>query len=397
MTAVAPADIGHRRAPAARTSFGALGRWRTPLLIAGFVLLAGIIIALLVPSGAAVRNTYLDPASTGATGARAVADVLAERGTGVAPVSTPAAALAQVRRGAAAIVVTSPGLLTGPQLRSLARATVSLVIIGPDPAVLSALAPAVTAAGQTAIVPTQPRCSLAAAVLAGNADIGGLRLRLAAGARGQACYPAHGTASLVQYVTSGRQITIFGSGAPLQNDYLARLGNAALALNLLGYHGSIAWLVPQPTSPAAAAPTGRTVSSLVPLGFYLVAAELGVAVLLTALWRARRFGPLVAEQLPVAVRASETAEGHARLYQAHRARDRAAAALRDAALSRLIPALGLPAAAPRDAVTAQLALRTTLSQARLSELLFGPPPDTDTALVTLAGELDAMEREVRTQ
>ncbi len=65
-----------------------------------------------------------------------------------------------------------------------------------------------------------------------------------------------------------------------------------------------------------------------PLAAWLVAIQLGVALLLAALWRARRLGPLVTERLPVVVRASETVEGHARLYRSRRARDRVAATLR---------------------------------------------------------------------
>jgi hypothetical protein len=132
----------------------------------------------------------------------------------------------------------------------------------------------------------------------------------------------------------------------------------------------------------------------VPLTAYLVLAQLGVALALTALWRARRLGPLVTERLPVIVRASETVEGHARLYQSRRARDRVAATLRAAAAGRLLPAVGLPAGAAPGAVTAALAARSALDEARLANLLYGAVPASDAALVTLAAELDALEEEV---
>ena len=64
--------------------------------------------------------------------------------------------------------------------------------------------------------------------------------------------------------------------------------------------------------------------------------------MLAALWRARRLGPLVTERLPVAIRASETTEGRARLYRKANARDRAAAALRSATRTRLAPLIGVP-------------------------------------------------------
>ena len=120
-------------------------------------------------------------------------------------------------------------------------------------------------------------------------------------------------------------------------------------------------------------------------------------MLLTALWRARRLGPLVTEPLPVVVRASETTEGHARLYQASRSRDKAADALRTAVAARLTRALGLPAEPAADVLTAEIAARTSLSQDQARQLVFGPAPATDADLVALADDLDAMEREVRAQ
>ncbi len=93
-------------------------------------------------------------------------------------------------------------------------------------------------------------------------------------------------------------------------------------------------------------------------------AEIAVALALAALWRMRRFGPLVFEPLPVVVRASETVEGHGRLYRSRRARDRAAAALRAAALARITARLGLPQTAPPEAVCRELARRTGRGEGR---------------------------------
>ena len=89
-----------------------------------------------------------------------------------------------------------------------------------------------------------------------------------------------------------------------------------------------------------------------------MAIQLGVVVVLLALWRMRRLGPLVTEPLPVVVRACETVEGHGRLYRSRRARDRAAAALREAALGRIVTRLGLPRDVTADAVCQELADRT---------------------------------------
>jgi hypothetical protein len=391
-TAAPPAPARIHGAPQRATT----GRsWVAPLAIVGLILLGAVLVALLTP----VTPTpgFLDPGSTLPTGTHALADILAARGTPVERVTTTAAAVQAASGAAAAIVVTNPGVLTRSELGELASTPADIVIVAPDRATLAVLAPGLSVTASTPVGPAQPACAFDAARLAGSADMGGVGLTLAAGQSGITCYPTDGLPSLVQYASGSRLVTVLGTGAPLENQNLARLGNAALALNLLGAFPRLAWLVPQP--PPASAPAGgpKSLWQLIPRATYLVAAELGIAVLLTALWRARRLGPLVAERLPVVVRAAETTEGHARLYQARRARDQAAAALRTATLDRLRPAVGLPAGATPEAVTSVLAARSAQAPAQLRTLLFGPPPDTDGALVRLADDLDALEREVRSR
>jgi hypothetical protein len=373
-------------------------RWRGPLAIIALVLIGGTVIALLKPAAAA--RGYLDPANTAPDGTHALADILAERGHQVIRVVTPAAAEAAAGQGGATVVVTNPEFLTRPQLGALALVPGNLVIVEPDAAALTALAPAISTAGATGIGPVRPGCALAAARLAGTADMGGIGLRVAPGTPGAVtCYSTGGVPSLAQYSSGGRVVTVLGTGAPLTNASLAQVGNAALALNLLSLRPRVVWLVPAPAIAAGAGSAGgqKSLTSLLPFGTYLVTLQLVIAVLLAALWRSRRLGPLVSEPLPVVVRASETVEGHARLYQSRRARGRAAAALRAALLRRVIPAVGLSRGSPPEAVTAALAARSGLGAARISTMLFGPAPASDAALVTLAEDLDDLEREVRAQ
>ncbi|GAA3099893.1 hypothetical protein GCM10020254_51720 [Streptomyces goshikiensis] len=101
-----------------------------------------------------------------------------------------------------------------------------------------------------------------------------------------------------------------------------------------------------------------------------------MAATLAALWRARRLGPLVTEQLPVAVRASEAAEGRARLYHKAGARDRAATVLRAATRERLAALVGVPpgrAHAPESLVPGVCA-RLPGGAHDVTTLLFGPTP-----------------------
>jgi len=415
-----PGRSGPPHRPASRPvspTAGDLWRmWRVPLAIVAVILLGGTVIALLQPG--VVVTGYLDPAGTGATGAHAVTDILSDRGDTVIRAITPAAAEAAAREtatggaapGGVTLVVTSPSLLTAAQLDGLARVPADRVLIGPDRAALSALAPRVGLLATAPVQALSPGCGLTAARLAGNADMGGVQLALRPkspparrGAAGRAalCYPTGGSASLVRYTAAGRVITVLGSGNALTNGSLAHLGNAALALNLLGAHTRIIWLVPGPGLPGGLPGSGepangqRSLFSLIPLPAYLVTIQLGVAVLLAALWRARRLGPLVPEPLPVVVRASETVEGHAGLYRSRRARGRAAAALRTAMLARTLPALGLAPDTGAAEVAAAFSARSGSGQARIEAMLFGPVPGDDAALVALAHDLDALEREVR--
>jgi len=376
-------------------------RWRLPLALMALIVLAGTAIALLTP--APETNSYLDPASNAADGTKALADILSERGFQVLLAYSPARALADVGSSGsgaptATLVITSPDLLTSAQRAQLSLADADLLLVGPGSASLAMLAPPVTVANPHApIGPAQPSCLLTAPRLAGSADVGGITYNTPGDVDG--CYPVGGYPALARYITDDRTVTILGTGAPLTNGLLANDGNAALALNLLNTQHRIVWLTPEPAAAYAGPPAGPTAPgpSLIPWAAWLVVLQLCVAALVTALWRARRFGPLITERLPVVVRASETVEGHARLYQSRRARDRAAAALRDAMLRRTRPALGLAPDAPTDAVTNQLASRSRLGSQKIWAIVYGPPPAGDAELVSLARNLDELEREVRSQ
>jgi hypothetical protein len=388
-------------------------RWRVPLALVAIIVLGGIVIALLQP-GSPVTG-YLDPSGTDTIGAHAIADILSGRGDTVIRATTSAAAETAARApsqggaGGVTLVITSPGLLTARQLDGLAQVPADVVLIGPDHAALAALAPRVSLVGPAPVQSLAPGCDLTAARLAGTADMGGTQLAVQpqprkrrhrpAAARPALCYPTGGYASLVRYTAADRVITVLGTGNALTNGSLAQIGNAALALNLLGSNTRIVWLVPAAGLGAPGLPGNgqQSVTSLIPLAAYLVTIQLGIAAVLTALWRVRRLGPLVPEPLPVVVRASETAEGHAGLYRSRRARGQAAAALRSAMLARTLPALGLAADAAPGEVVAAFSARSGSGQARIEAMLFGPAPRDDAALVALADDLDALESEVRTQ
>jgi hypothetical protein len=402
VTATLPARTPARTPAQTPTQTGArtaARRWRGPLAVIAVIIIGGTIVALLQPS--AGTSGYLDPGDAHSYGARALATLLAERGTAVTRVSTVTAAASAASAATpaadrpATLLVTRPELLTLGQLRSLARIPADRVIVAPDPAVLAVLAPGVAVVRQAPAGPLAPACGLPAARLAGPADMGGMALSTTAPGA-ERCYPSGGDPSLVRYRAGGRDITVLGAGGALANSNLASVGNAALMLNLLGGRPRIVWLVPGPPVAGPGAAGGQApFTSVVPWAAYLVAIQLVVAAALAALWRGRRLGPVVAERLPVVVRAAETVEGHGRLYQARRSRDRAAAALREAAVGRILRSLGMPGRPDTTVVAAMLAARSSRSPDEITALLAGPAPADDAALVALADGLDALEREVR--
>lgn len=363
----------------------ALRRLRFPLALAALILVTGIAVALLQPHNG---PGYLDPDDPGPGGTRALAHILAHRGERVVRVSSAAQAARAAGRETT-LVITGPAFLRRSELAALGRLPGDRFLVEPDGSALRALAPGLTPRGWVPVAAHDPACGLAAARLAGDADMGGLTVRVTLRAgRASLCYRALGGAALVRYVRNGRTITVLGTGVPLTNDSLADRGNAALALNLLAGKPVLVWLTPG----TAAIASGRSsLIGLIPWPAYLVAIQLAIAVVATAVWRARRLGPLVAEPLPVVVRAAETVEGHGRLYRSRRARDRAADALRRAVIQRLLPRLGLAPGADPAAITAAVAARSGHDATAVDGVLFGPVPDTDTALVEFATKLDTLE------
>ncbi|HEV2375938.1 MAG TPA: DUF4350 domain-containing protein [Streptosporangiaceae bacterium] len=377
-------------------------RWRGVAAVAAVVLIGAVAIALL-QQGPPVAGP-LDPNGVTSPGTHALAALLTQRGQTVVRVTTVSQAVAQARRTGTTLVLAGPQSLDAGQLAALSQVSANLLLVAPDEADLAALAPHDTTAGVTDIRASAPACGLPAARAAGSADMGGTLFSSDAPGAWR-CYPAfpvldadgqpgEGFASLVTYTSAGRVVTALGTGLPLTNGALGQQGDAALALNLLGGTQRVVWLVPTPPVRPAVATGPRPLSALIPQSAHLVVVELSVAVLLIALWRARRFGPLIAEPIPVTVRSAETVVGHGRLYRTRRARDRVAATLRAAALARITARLGQPPDVQPEVVCHELANRTGRDTEQVRQILFGAVPADDAALLRLANDLDSLEGQV---
>ncbi|MFF3988816.1 DUF4350 domain-containing protein [Streptomyces sp. NPDC001601] len=371
------------------------------IVLALVLVLAGAVAIAVIRSD--TRHGDLDPRSADQYGSRAVAELLADRGVDTRVVTT----LAEARTAAGpdtTLLVAVPDLLTPHQQsllqRSTARSGGRTVLVAAGSTSVERLAPGVTADPANSVRSTlDPHCTLAAARRAGSADTGGIRYTTTH-LDANTCYPSQRLATLLRIpAASGNGDTVV-LGAPdiLLNDRLDKQGNASLALQLLGSRPHLVWYLPS-LSDATATGAGdqKSLFDLLPSGWLWGTLQLFIAAALAAFWRARRLGPLVPEKLPVAIRASETVEGRARLYRKASARDRAAAALRSTARTRLAPLVGVPvsqAHAPEALLPALSAHLHGDGQA-LQSVLFGPPPGDDAALINLTDQLDALEREVR--
>ncbi|MCF3124407.1 DUF4350 domain-containing protein [Streptomyces arenae] len=370
------------------------------IALALVVLLAAAVAIAAVRSGA--QHGRLDPRSADPYGSRAVAELLADRGVSTRVVTTTEEARAAADADTT-LLVADPDVLTDRQ-RSRLRAAAKdsegrTVLVAPGTPSIGTLAPDVTADDLPSTDSTlSPGCSFAAARRAGPADMGGIRYDTLA-PDADACYLSDGLPSLLRLPAARGDGDTVVLGAPdiLYNDRLDEQGNASLALQLLGSRPHLVWYLPSLPDDRPDPESERGFFDLIPAGWRWGPLQLAVAAVLAALWRARRLGPLVAERLPVAIRASETVEGRARLYRKANARDRAAAALRTATRTRLAPLLGVAPAqahAPETLIPALSARLGTPGQDPHA-LLFGPPPGNDAALIALADQLDALEREVR--
>ncbi|BBX46836.1 DUF4350 domain-containing protein [Mycobacterium cookii] len=354
-------------------------------------------LALIAICAVAAVGTYftaprqggqMDPESTGPQGAHALVALLRDRGVTVVVAHNLDDVQSAARPGALLLFAQTQRVTDQSLLERLADSPGDLLLVEPTSHARAALAPGIRNSG-TRTQNADPDCTLHEANQAGSVDFGPANTFRAVDDRAiSSCYGG----ALVRYRDGERLVTVVGSAEFMTNGGLLRAGNAALAMNLAGQHPRLVWYAPQRLEGQSS--SSATLYDLIPDNVTWIVLQLALTVLLLALWKGRRIGPLVAEQLPVVVRASETVEGHGRLYRSRRARDRAAQALRAAALQRMLPRLGLGTDAPAHTIATAVAQRCGMGPEMPQHILFGPPPNTDTDLTQLARALDDIERQV---
>ncbi len=363
-------------------------RWRTIrwvlLTLAALTVISAVSMYLTAPRS----GGRMDPGATSSDGAHALVALLRDHGVEVVEAAGVDDVVRAMRPDALLLVAQTYYLVDDDALRRLADLPGDRLLVEPVARTREALAPEVREA-PTSSFGGAPRCDMREAERAGDVELGVSDTYEATGDIPLTrCYDG----AVVRYSHDGRTVTVAGSADFMTNGGLVKQGNAALAMNLAGTRSRVVWYAPQRIE--GESDSSSSILDLIPARVTWLVLQLGLVVLLVALWKVRRVGPLVAEELPVVVRASETVEGRGRLYRSRRARDRAADALRTATLQRTVPRLGLGAQSDPAAVVQSVAHRVGGDPATIEHWLYGPPPATDDELLELSRQLDHLERQV---
>ncbi|WP_084077127.1 DUF4350 domain-containing protein [Demequina sp. NBRC 110057] len=377
---------------------------RRPVAIVAAILFVGLV-AILVWSARPEDSTALSPDNPGTDGARAAAQILRDQGVEVR-YSTTLGSIRVDDPASTTLVVAAPDSLRDHQIDALLAYPGDLVFLGTDDRVLTAAQTGMATAGVWGSTTTVPAaCEDPDALAAGQIEVGPEAVAGSPSAGTTVCFlTGDGTAGYLDVERDAGRMTMLASAQIVTNDRLDVAGNASLTLHTLGRHQTVEWYVASLAD--ASVPTwegGQPVEvpddvtlapDYLPPGTLQAAFALALAVLVAALWRARRFGPLVREPLPVVVRASEATRGRARLYRRAGAAGRAGAALRAHAATRIGARLGVPRSASPDALVDAVARATGRRRDDVARVLYGPPPAGDAALMSLIAQLDALESEV---
>jgi len=345
----------------------------------GALLVLAVLVGAYLSAARRTTGPPLDPGSTAGDGARALVELLDRYG------EVDVLDRAPDRRHATAVVLQDRfDREAEDDLRAWVEAGGTLVVADPG----STFTPAVTSSLEGI---QQVRCDVPGLDAVRALPVGGAGLALDPPPGATTCRTAAGAAVVVAEQVGAGRIVSLGGAAPFTNRLLDEGDAAVLA---------VALLVPEPGArtaflrPELAVGAGdRSLVELVGTPVRAALAQLAVAFLVLALWRARRLGRPVAEAQPVRIESAELTDAVGRLLARSRHAGRAAAVLRDRARRDLSGRLGLDLDAPSDLVVEVIAARTSLTPAE-AERAAVAPVTSDADLVEVAALLARIREEI---
>jgi hypothetical protein len=379
----------------------ASARRARPWIALAVVALLGAVAAVLLSGSDATGGRALGPENAAPAGAKALVEVLRDEGVDVRVVSSLAdARTAAARSGTTLLVDDAGSYLVADQWDELGDAATSLVLLAPGATALDALAPGVSAVAEVADGVRPLGCDLPALSRVERVHAAGLAystdgVDAGSGVDVAACVrdPESDGAGLVVLDDGDRRVAVVGTTTALTNGTIATAGadDAAYALALLGQTDDLVWYLPG----ADDVPEGSgTLATLTPGWVTPVLLLLTATAVAAMVWRGRRLGPLVVERMPVVVRASETTEGRARLYERSGQRGHALDQLRIGTLGRLARLTGLSSTSSVDEVVDRVADLLQADPRGLRHVLVDADPADDAELVRLSDSLLDLERAV---
>jgi hypothetical protein len=368
------------------------GRGRALL---GWLVVAALVIAVALVAGTVAASAPagrggLDPEGANRQGSLALAEILRDQGVEVEVVRTRAQAQAALRDDSI-LTLSDPYPLSDEAVTALLEPAHTTVFLSSSTRLLRLLE---IGTPTPAVMSTTDATGCDLPELA---EIGSVRPgRLFTPATGvTGCLTdAEGNAALLVDDSAGTRTSVIDGTGLFTNEYLAENGNAALGLALLAQTGHVVWYVPSFQDSDLEGAEPETLATFTPAWVTPAIVLVLIAGVMTVIWRGRRFGPLVAETLPVTVRASETMHGRARLTAKAADAAHAAQALHEGSIRRLARRLGLQAGARADEVADAAADRLRLPRADVRSVLLSPLAHTDNDLVDAARRLADLEAAV---
>ncbi|MFC4140283.1 MULTISPECIES: DUF4350 domain-containing protein [unclassified Microbacterium] len=363
-------------------------RWRRLVawLIVLLMLIGGTAIAARLVTSPPVSGGMLDPEGPGENGARALAEILRQQGVEVTVVRSHADVRDELDDGAT-LAMADPVYLTDEAVQAMVADAPRTVLLSGSARMLRLFHLGEYAPGLSSEVGAD--CDVPEFARVGTILPGGM---FAPADSVDGCFTGEdGGAAVLSDDFSSQRISLVDGTVLFTNGHLAENGNAALGLALLGQTGRVVWYVPSAADSDISGETPDTLGSLTPGWVTPAILTLLLAGLAAAFWRGRRFGPLVAETLPVTVRASETMHGRARLTAKAADAPHAAEAIREGTVRRLAQRLALGDRTAAHEVADAASDRLRIPRGTLQELLAGPPPADDQQLVDLARRLAELE------